>query len=268
MPSDDLLKRLEALNGGPLAARPRFQASTPVPKRAIATSNHTVPPVRTRGNLEALLNLDASSSNSVESHLEIVRPISAFLKGQDLLSSRVRTSLETRGFSGAVFLDLETLGLKNDPLFLVGLLVFSGDGVLQCRQQFARNLSEEPSIIRACASILKEGDLLITFNGILFDVPFLRRRSAAHGIRFPRISNHHDVLAQSRIRLAGEVRDFRLKTLENHLCGRKRTGDIPGGEIPRVYSAFQRTGDGASIVRILEHNALDLITTADLFTRL
>lgn len=268
MASSDLLKRLEALNGGPLANPVAERAAASVQVESLTGLLPRAHKTASSSNLFALFNVCEPEAET--GHFEIVRPISAFVKGPDLISARVRSALErwAAEHTKVMFLDLETLGLKNEPLILIGVVEFGEDGALHCRQHFARELSEESSVIRAFAQQIGKGTLLVTFNGITFDEPFLRRRSAVHGIRVPRFGAHHDVLAASRMKLAGQVRDFRLKTLEYRICGRRRTGDVPGGEIPRAYSAYQRNGDATTIIRILEHNALDLITTADLFTRL
>jgi uncharacterized protein YprB with RNaseH-like and TPR domain len=53
-------------------------------------------------------------------------------------------------------------------------------------------------------------------------------------------------------------------TLEEGICGRRRTGDIPGSEIPEAYHEFVRTGNAHRIWAILYHNALDLVTMGEL----
>ena len=42
----------------------------------------------------------------------------------------------------------------------------------------------------------------------------------------------------------------------------------PGADIPDAYHAFVRTNDATEIVQIINHNLLDLVTLADLMTRL
>ncbi len=41
-------------------------------------------------------------------------------------------------------------------------------------------------------------------------------------------------------------------------------GDIPGEEIPAAYHHFVRTGDARDMLTVLHHNALDLLTLADI----
>jgi uncharacterized protein YprB with RNaseH-like and TPR domain len=58
--------------------------------------------------------------------------------------------------------------------------------------------------------------------------------------------------------------DCRLQTIEWKICGSRRSGDIPGEEIPGVYHRFVRTGEARDILTVFHHNALDLITLADI----
>jgi uncharacterized protein YprB with RNaseH-like and TPR domain len=276
MPSEGFLKRIEALNGGPLANPPSERTT-----RSAAQINRVAASAISHSSLEhltieLLLEGAVRQDEHAREYYEVVRPVTAFVGENHLLSTRVQARVEDRFVARkkrgegatAVFLDLETLGLRSEPLFLIGLLETDNEGALYCRQLLARDLSEEAAIIQGCAQVFGGADLIVTFNGELFDLPFLRRRAASHGIPMPRVVSHYDVLAASRMRLAGQVRYFRLKTLERHICGRRRCGDIPGGEIPRVYSGYQQSGDATKLVKVLEHNALDLISTADLFTRL
>ena len=62
--------------------------------------------------------------------------------------------------------------------------------------------------------------------------------------------------------------DDKLQTLEHRVCGRRRSGDIPGAEIPAAYHAFVRTGNAAEMSLIIKHNRLDLLTLAELLTKL
>jgi uncharacterized protein YprB with RNaseH-like and TPR domain len=165
-------------------------------------------------------------------------------------------------------LDLETLGLRGEPLFLIGLLCFDPDGTPVCRQLLARSLEEEASIIAVCAELLGRMQLLVTFNGEKFDLPTLRARAARHGLGIPTPPRHEDMIHEARSRFGSTVRNCRLKTLERAVCGRSRRGDIPGREIPRVYEEFTRTGDASRLAAVARHNLLDLATTAELLTRL
>lgn len=165
------------------------------------------------------------------------------------------------------FLDLETCGLSSAPLFLGGLLLWEEDGLV-VRQYLARDYSEEAAVTALVAETLNRTQLLVTFNGKTFDVPFLRMRAAANGVAFGREPAHLDMLHECRRAWRHRLPDCKLQTLERYVCGWYRTGDIPGAEVPDAYHEFVRTGDAADLARIMHHNRLDLLTLAELFVRL
>ncbi len=55
-----------------------------------------------------------------------------------------------------------------------------------------------------------------------------------------------------------------LGALEEAVLGYRRTGDVPGGEIPGRYFQYVRTGDVRPLSPVLEHNRLDLVSLAAL----
>jgi len=166
-----------------------------------------------------------------------------------------------------VFLDLETCGLWNAPLFLVGTLVWR-EGALCVRQFFARGYDEEAALLALWEQTVRDKRLLLSFNGKSFDVPFLRSRALFHG--FPPLPEppHLDLLHESRRVWRNRVPNHQLQTLERFLCARTREDDIASRDIPQAYDRYVRTGDTAPIARILRHNALDLFTVAELLLRL
>ncbi|NSW55804.1 MAG: ribonuclease H-like domain-containing protein [Armatimonadetes bacterium] len=167
-----------------------------------------------------------------------------------------------------LFVDLETTGLQNSPLFLIGVMSWAGHG-LQVRQYFARDYTEEPAAIQLFLSELERCRLMVSFNGRSFDWPYLRMRAAATLVGNPQEPAHLDLLLEARRVWRPSVPDCRLQTLEEHICGRPpRVGDIPGADIPRAYHDFVDTGDARQMAAVLEHNFLDLVTLAELLVRL
>ena len=161
-------------------------------------------------------------------------------------------------------LDIETCGLAGMPVFLLGLLVWQ-DGGLVLRQFMARDYSEEQGMLAAAWEALDRVGVLVTFNGMAFDVPFIESRTAAVGLGARGLGARHvDLLHESRRRWKPVLPNCRLQTLERFVCGRLRTGDIPGDLIPSVYHEFVETADARQIEVVLRHNARDLVTLAEL----
>jgi len=68
----------------------------------------------------------------------------------------------------------------------------------------------------------------------------------------------------ARRRWKGLLRDCRLQTLELHVCRRRRTGDVPGEQVPGIYHEYVRKGDPYALVPVFHHNLLDVVTMAEI----
>jgi len=171
--------------------------------------------------------------------------------------------------SRALFLDLETCGFSGAPLFLIGLLRHV-DGELVVEQLLARDYAEEPAVLDHLWGLLPNYDVLVTFNGKAFDWPFVVDRTTAHRLSRTRDRvvppTHCDVLPLARRFWKSQLNlpNCKLQTLEAVLCRRYRSGDIPGHLIPDAYHRFVRSGQAQQLGEILQHNALDLVTLAQL----
>ena len=165
-----------------------------------------------------------------------------------------------------IFMDVESTGLSNATVFLIGCMVWRDEG-FHVQQLLARNYAEEAAIVASFLDHCRDRKVLVTFNGKTFDFPFVRARSAANGIPFDLQLGHFDLLHECRRVWRKRLRDCKLQTLESQVCRRPRSGDIPGAEIPDAYHDFVRTGNAWRMVAVLRHNLLDLVTLADLMTR-
>lgn len=221
-------------------------------------------------------------TTSLGSHLLVQRPAVEFIQGSRAFFQEPRDPFIGNSFPSRIhelssdvhelalcsaaqvlYLDIETCGLRGAPLFLVGILSGKGDGIL-IEQRFARDYSEEGSVLEGLNQRISQAHFLVTFNGKSFDMPFIADRSYVCGLRPPKRPSHVDLLHESRRIFRRRFGNCRLQTLETHLCGRTRFGDIPGSLIPQAYHDFVRTGNARPIRSILRHNALDLITMAEL----
>jgi uncharacterized protein YprB with RNaseH-like and TPR domain len=106
--------------------------------------------------------------------------------------------------------------------------------------------------------------MVVTFNGETFDLPYLRDRALYHRLPPPLFPDHLDLLPAARRRWRGTVPNCRLQTLEQHICHRRRSGDVPGEVIPQLYHDFVRTANWPLLLPVFHHNALDLLTLAEL----
>jgi len=173
--------------------------------------------------------------------------------------------LKTARLERICYLDIETTGLRMSPLFLIGLMYTSG-GSLVVDQLFARDYSEEEAVLGFLAECMPRFDILVTFNGISFDVPYIQERITVHRLSFAAPPVHIDLLPLARSVVGTRTPNHRLQTLETHFCKRKRVGDIDGADIPAAYHEFVRTGDAKDMANIIHHNRLDLVTMLQLVT--
>lgn len=165
-----------------------------------------------------------------------------------------------------LFVDIETTGLSaGTPLFLIGVLRYEAD-TLRVGQLLARDYTEEPALLLHFSGLLDASQVVVSFNGKTYDVPYIRDRSVFMGIPFRFRQGHIDMLHEARRRWRKQLPNCKLQTLEQYICKRVRRGDIPGAEIPDAYHRFVRTGNAVQMRHILHHNMLDLLTTAEVLT--
>ena len=279
MLEEGLRRRLETLNRGAL------------PRAAINQSKPT--PLRP-GAVKPIADLIARGEvveNRAGRHLRIVVPLEELWPGGEALVARRHAHLSKQfndheaevssvecelrafvsSFPGSILLmDLETCGLSGSPLFLVGLLRQLEQRLI-VELLLARTYAEEQAVLVSFWERIDKHRLLMTFNGKSFDWPMVVDRSARYRMFLNRSLPellHVDLLHHSRRRWRDQVPDCKLQTLEQHICGRGRNGDIPGAQIPAVYQKFVQIGDAREMDAVLLHNAIDLVTLLDLAMRL
>jgi uncharacterized protein YprB with RNaseH-like and TPR domain len=175
--------------------------------------------------------------------------------------------LVRHGLRGAVYLDLETCGLSQACVFLAGTMQWNGEDFV-VRQYLARDYAEERGLVVQLSRYLAEAEVLITFNGKSFDVPMLRDRATIHGLDLETPTRHVDLLHHARARWRDQLPNCRLITLEAYICQRRRSGDVPGSEIPGLYHHFVKYGDPYRLIPVLHHNLLDVITMDEILRAL
>lgn len=167
------------------------------------------------------------------------------------------------------FFDTETMGLGSVPVFLIGFLEMREEGP-HITQLFAQDYSEEAAILELFAARLRRTGTLVSFNGKSFDWPLVESRAAQWHVPLPSKESHFhlDLLHESRRQWGSALPNCKLQTIEGAVCGRRRTGDIPGARIPDVYRAFVESGDARPLAPVFTHNALDLVTLVEIVSAL
>jgi uncharacterized protein YprB with RNaseH-like and TPR domain len=166
-----------------------------------------------------------------------------------------------------VFLDTETTGMQGGAgmvPFLVGLGYFEGSD-FHMLQYFIRDFDEEPSMLHALEKLLERFRLVVTYNGLAFDIPLLETRFTLARFDNPFAQMPHlDLLTTARRLWRAGHGSCRLVALEREIVSFLRGPDVPGARIPRVYFDFVNHGPSPDMVGVFTHNVFDVVSLAAL----
>ena len=162
----------------------------------------------------------------------------------------------------ALYLDTETTGLAGGTgtvAFLVGLAFFDeAHGTFVLEQMLLRRLGEEAPILELLHRRIAEASMVVTYNGKSFDVPLLRTRYVMNRLPQPTEPPHLDLLHVARRVHKHRLATCSLASIESHILGRERMGDVAGADIVEAYAHFLRTGDEGSLHGVVTHNEHDV----------
>lgn len=172
-------------------------------------------------------------------------------------------------FSKILFLDTETTGLSGGTgtlVFLVGVGFFT-EGGFQVKQIFLQDPTEEVSFLASLEETLAPFSIIATYNGKAFDAPLLNTRYALNGLPSPLLNiDHLDLLPLARRIWKYRLESRSLKSLESEVLRFTRTHEeIPGWEIPQIYTDYLRTQDSSNMKGVFYHNSMDVISLAAVF---
>jgi hypothetical protein len=221
-------------------------------------------------------------------HLHGSLPLSAFLDLSPEIVAQIAQddTLASVSPRRACFLDTETTGLSGGTgtmAFVVGLGFFVDSveaGSMEAgsveaehfhiHQYFLRDPGDEPAMIETLAEQLAAFEVLVSFNGIAFDVPILENRFILARTRPPTMGMPHlDLLPPARRLWRYGLPSCALGALERKVLSVLREqDDVPGGVIPFLYRDYLRTGDAREMKRVLYHNAVDILSLVTLAARL
>ena len=163
-------------------------------------------------------------------------------------------------------IDIETLGLSERPIILLGI-AYPGNDRVCTKQYLLRDIQDEPSAIWSLVSQLEPHHSIISYNGKSFDIPYIKQRLAYYGLDASLENPHFDLLHFTRRALRHKLKNCKLDTVESFL-GIKRDIDIPGALVPQFYDTYLKTKNIGPLVAIVEHNKQDLVSLGTLFSRL
>jgi uncharacterized protein YprB with RNaseH-like and TPR domain len=162
-------------------------------------------------------------------------------------------------------IDIETTGLNPDySRFILGGLVVPDPRGKKAFQIMAESKEEEASLLSAYLSELSDLDVLVSYNGDHFDLPFLNRRMLRNHISGDSLPVF---LSLDLYRILDKYSNFRRllpnlkqKTVETFLgLWSDRSDEISGAESVELYLQFLKTGDPAVRDIILLHDKDDIL---------
>ncbi len=174
--------------------------------------------------------------------------------------------------------DIETTGLypKHDKIILIGFVhIIPGYNDGELVQFFAEIPEEEKDILLNTTHEVSESDILITYNGRSFDVPFLDTRCKKYSIHSKNIFNLDLYqLVRNYSTLKNVLGSLSQKSMEGFMqVEHLRADEISGGESVNLYNEYT-ANDSASfrseelLKKILLHNRDDVLQLTRLISLL
>lgn len=165
------------------------------------------------------------------------------------------------------FMDIETKGLSNVPVILIGVAEIKGKHIVSS-QYFLRDYTEEEVILDAYLAHLDDDSVHVTFNGKSFDIPFIKNRCLYNRINFDLDLPHLDLMHFAKSLWNDELPNCKLQTIEREFFAIERKDDVPGQYIPDYYDTYLSEGNIGPIVPIIEHNRQDIVSLASFLERM
>ena len=162
-------------------------------------------------------------------------------------------------------IDIETTGLNpSQSHFVLGGLVVPDSPGKRATQFLSESADEEITLLHTYLSELKDLDVLISYNGDHFDLPFLIRRLRRYHISAKELFLCHSFDLYQILNRFSMLRkllpNLKQKTVETFLgLWAERSDEISGAESVELYHRFLKTGNQAVRDIILLHNRDDII---------
>lgn len=155
--------------------------------------------------------------------------------------------------------DIETTGLREDPgTHLVSACIgLSKEDPIEF---FVDSPAQEREVLLKIAEILKDMEVIITWNGDRFDIPFLNDRFKQHQIPFQikAVQSLDLFRIAEKMRAAGVIPSASLQVVER-FYGIVRPDRLPGRYVPAKYAEWLEKGDLKIKQEILQHNREDVL---------
>ncbi|MGL4670587.1 MAG: ribonuclease H-like domain-containing protein [Methanobacteriaceae archaeon] len=217
-------------------------------------------------------DLDSSNELSNNSSNSSFKDLFTYLKKSksQIAKDNLLKSAALNDSENFKFMDIETLGLSNVPIILIGVAEVKGKNI-ESTQYLLRQKSEEPAVLDSFISHLDDDSVFVTYNGASFDVPFIRNRSSYYKMtdRLDKFNiPHYDLIHYTRRLWKDKLPNCKLTTIEQYIFDIHRVDDVPGSKIPGFYETYLREDNIGPLIPIIEHNRLDIVNLARFLMKL
>ncbi|MGN0350480.1 MAG: ribonuclease H-like domain-containing protein [Roseburia sp.] len=166
----------------------------------------------------------------------------------------------------SIFFDIETTGFSpsNSSLYLIGCASRKGN-VLSIQQFFAETPTEEADVLTTFLDYLSSYHTILSFNGLGFDIPYLKGKCLMHQINDPFSQyEYFDIFKEvTRLKFLLKLPSYKQKSIEQFL-GIERDDQFDGGQLISVYQDYVKTKDSDAEHLLKLHNYEDVIGMIDL----
>lgn len=167
----------------------------------------------------------------------------------------------------SIFFDIETTGFSpaHSSIYMIGCARKQGKKII-INQYFAEKPEEEKEIISAFMKMLSSYKTIISFNGVGFDIPFIKAKCSTYGIEESlKDFEYVDIFKIiSSIKFLLKLENYKQKTIERFL-GLTREDKYTGGDLINVYFDYVKNQDKESFDLLHLHNYEDVIGMLELF---
>lgn len=165
------------------------------------------------------------------------------------------------------FLDIETSNLDaNFGIILSYCIKESGKKTILydvVTKEDLENGIEDKRVVERCVEDMKKFDLIVTYYGTKFDIPYIRTRALSLNIDFPEFGSikHKDCyyIVKSKLKLNRRRLDVACRAV---------LGKTDKTYIEPAYWIKGQRGDKKSLEYILRHNRYDVIDLEKLYNKL
>ena len=172
-----------------------------------------------------------------------------------------------------LFLDIETLGIIDSPVIIVGIGYFKNKS-FKINIFFTRKLEDEIAVYEHLKTeVFPNFKCFVTYNGKTFDIPYLASRFLYFFDENPMISeddppyeksntkfHHIDLYHHCRRLFKGKFNIYSLTNMEENLLNLTRENSLPSNLVGLCYRKYNENAERyiGLIKEIIEHNYYDI----------